>query len=144
MDQANPRAKPQLAPTQRASEPVKPTSKTRGRPIGALGAPQRLDLEALWLIYDLQNCGMQFKEALNELKDFAHPSTESILTDADRTTHSKRLRRWAARYPRKNDLLKMLRPELFITFTESFPLPEGWLRVPAPPEAELCNGTEIW
>jgi hypothetical protein len=125
-----------------------PQPKPVGRPKGALGTAWRLDLEALCLICDLQIDGMGFKEALKTLRDFAAmpgvsiPSAGSILIDADRTTHAKRLQRWAARYQRKNDLLERVCSSLLSSLGSK---PEGCcLLVPALPAAELCDGTEIW
>jgi len=93
------------------------TTRQPGRPKGALGTPLRADLEVLWLIYGLQQNSDVRSETLRDLRDFANapgidfPAARALLVDADRTTHAKRLRRWAVRYPTQHDLLTALKPE---------------------------------
>jgi hypothetical protein len=71
----------------------------------------------LWLIYGLQQNSDVRSETLRDLRDFANapgidfPAARALLVDADRTTHAKRLRRWAVRYPTQHDLLTALKPE---------------------------------
>jgi len=126
-----------------------------GRPKGARGTPRRCDLETLMWLYDLRgdDADAGFKQvAFDTLKDFVatpgismdpHPGV--ILLHAERTTHTKRLRRLAARFPRRNDLFVALYPEWkasAVTACVVVAADGCLLPVPPLPAAALCEGTE--
>jgi hypothetical protein len=108
------------------------------RPKGALGKPRPADLEALWLIHDSMECGETFDETLAGLAKLNFGGILAL--NADRTTHRKRLRRWANRYPKRSDVLALLQERAsFNPFTDE-PLGHT-LRVKPIPAADLGAGT---
>ena len=126
----------------------------RGRRKGTLGRPRPADVEVLWLIDEPPESDA-FDETLRGSISFM----DSLLArDADRTTHIKRLRRWACRYSTRDKLLAALlaarssrelsRPKLFSVFLTVKPAKEldagdrhaRFVRCDALAPSALCNG----